>query len=150
MLKNIVGHPQQQIFWLAKEVAEAEIKRVEDNYKPDSKVEFHPQDTILSALKTLQEKIDYQAQDSMRKLESELKAAYADWQSAQERRDLHAKSVLPNAAMRLQATTIAYGAGKADFSAVLDARRHELESKIEQLDLQVAAAKARIELGFYE
>jgi hypothetical protein len=148
--EKISGHPRQLMYWLAEEIADDEIRAVEDGYKPDPKIELHPEEPIMSALHALREKIGFQSEDSIRMLRSELSRAYTDWQFAQERYDLYEKSVAPNASRRLQATVIDYGNGKADFSVLLEARRYALEAKIELLQLQIAAAKARIQLGYYE
>jgi outer membrane protein TolC len=58
--------------------------------------------------------------------------------------------ILPLTALRIDSTLTAYKAGQAGYDRVLEARRAELENRLERLNLEVARAKAVVMLQYYQ
>ncbi|MDF3034979.1 MAG: hypothetical protein K0S28_253 [Paucimonas sp.] len=142
--------PQQTGYWLAKSIAADELKKVEQMEKSFTGPDDSPQQKVLMAMRALRDSIHHHALDNLRELQAEARKAFAEWNAATNKRDLQEQSVLPNAARRLQATVKAYGVGKTEFAEVLEARRNEIEARMQHLHLTVEAAKARIHLEMYE
>ncbi len=88
--------------------------------------------------------------DARRGLLAELRAAYAEWQSARARVERYEKSLLPLAEARIDTALAGYRAGKADFAAVSAARREALETRMQLLTLRVAQARAAVELDYFK
>lgn len=89
-------------------------------------------------------------EDMRRGLLAELRAMYAEWQSARARVAAYDKTLLPLAETRVDNALANYRAGKSDFAAVSAARREVLETRMQRLAVQVAEARAASELDYFK
>ena len=88
-------------------------------------------------------------EDNLREMQAMLARAYAEWTSANERLARYRASTLPQAAARTEAALAAYRTGRADLAKVLEARRMELDLRMQQLMLEGEAARAQVQISYY-
>lgn len=108
------------------------------------------QDRMLAARLAEVDRMAAVLEDRRRELAADLAAAWADWQSADMRLNRLTTDILPLAERRIDSALAAYQTGKAGYDRVLEARRAGLETRLEQLDLEVARAKAAVMLQYYQ
>jgi outer membrane protein TolC len=176
LLSALADHPQLGLVLGQKALAETEVALAREATKSDRTVELgyyarnggrsdmlmfqiafelpifaaQKQDNELAAKLRLAEKVREQHADQQRMLRAELQAAREEWRLAGERlRNLRA-TILPDADARLQSLAAQYGAGGAGLGLVLEARRAVIESRMQELALRAAQARARIGLQYYE
>jgi outer membrane protein TolC len=70
------------------------------------------------------------------------------WQANRSRRERYASTLIPLAAERTQAATVAYGSGRETLAGVLEARVAELEARVAMLDLEHETARVWAELQY--
>ncbi|HEY7759295.1 MAG TPA: TolC family protein [Burkholderiales bacterium] len=87
--------------------------------------------------------------DNLREMQAMLARAYAEWAAANERLARYRNSTLPQASARTDATLAAYRAGRGELAAVLEARRMEIDLRMQQLMLEGEAARAQVQIGYY-
>lgn len=87
-------------------------------------------------------------EDRRRMLLADLRAAHADWQTAEARLERLEKDTLPLAQRRVESALAAYRVSQAGYDRVLEARRAELEARLEMLSVAVARARAAVELKY--
>ena len=170
-------HPQHGVMLLAQSVAESDVALAREASKPDRSIEFgyfaregqnrsdmigvqvsfelpmwqdRKQDRLLAAKLKLAERVREQREDHLRTLRAELEAAYSDWRIAGERLANFDRASLPAAEGRLQSLLATHAAGRAELAAVLEARRQLIEARVQQLAFQVALAKARVSIAYFE
>ena len=107
------------------------------------------QNRLLAARQALLEQARAQREDRLRSLSAELEKAYVEWHAAGERIAWFDSDVLPHAAQRVEAALAAYRAAQDDLAAVLEARRAELEARLQRLALRVAQEKAQVQLQYF-
>jgi outer membrane protein TolC len=107
------------------------------------------QDRQLAARLAELDAMRAQREDRLRVLQSGLQAALAERQSLQARIARFEQSILPVTAQRTEATLVSYRNGKAELAAVLETRRAELDTGLQLLALQVAEAKAAVQLEYF-
>jgi len=107
----------------------------------------HRQDREESARLASVEQMRAEREDATRAHVAEARAMLQEWQAGRERLKLHETRLLPLAAERVAAATTAYRGGSGNLAAVLDARRQELDARIERLKLEMETARlwARLE-----
>jgi outer membrane protein TolC len=88
--------------------------------------------------------------DNLREMEAMVKRHFAEWRSALERIERYRASILPQATQRVEVALSAYRSGRGDLAAVLDARRAELDLRMQQIMLETEAAKAQVQIVFYD
>jgi outer membrane protein TolC len=105
------------------------------------------QDREEAARRAEVEQMRAEREDATRAHVAEARAMLQEWQSGRERLRLHETRLLPLAADRVTAATTAYRAGSGSLAAVADARRAELDARIEKLKLEMETARlwARLE-----
>jgi len=89
-------------------------------------------------------------EDNLREMEAMVKRHYGEWRSALERVERYRASILPQATQRVQIALAAYRSGRGDLAPVLDARRMELDLRLQQIALESDAAKAQVQIVFYD
>ncbi|NWG87164.1 MAG: TolC family protein [Hydrogenophilaceae bacterium] len=89
-------------------------------------------------------------EDRRRMLEADLRMAYADWQVAHERLERIEREILPLAARRVDSALTAYRSNQVGYDRVLEARRAEVEARLERLTQAVAQARAATLLTYFE
>ena len=70
------------------------------------------------------------------------------WQSDRERLSRYDASLLPLAADRIDAALAAYGGGTGTLSSVLEARRAQIDTRLERIRLEQDAARLWAQLNF--
>lgn len=88
--------------------------------------------------------------DALRNHQADVARYYAQWQSANDRLSgSFDRDILPTARARIEAALAAYQAGKADLASVLEARRAELDLRLQRLTLMVDKARALTQLQYF-
>jgi len=171
---DVENHPQLAMFAPMTAAAEAEAKLAAIATKPDYSVELsygargaaytnmvslmvrmdlpvfsgsRQEPAALAKLKQA-EQARAQAEDARRRYESEVRAALADYDIARQRVERNEKDIVPLAEERASATLAAYEGGRADLSAVLEARRMLLEARLMALNVRAEAARAWAGLAY--
>lgn len=108
------------------------------------------QDRRLAARRAEVAQMEAMLEDQRRMLAADLAMAHADWWSADERLGRLEKDILPLAGRRVESALAAYTSGRGGYDRVLEARRAELEARLEQLDLEMARTRAAVMLRYYE
>lgn len=105
------------------------------------------QNREVAAKLALVEQARAQRDEMLRNHVAEIRGWIADWENGRERRVRYERELLPLAQQRTQATLVAYRGAKANLSDVLAARRDELDTRLQalQLDLENARLWARIQ-----
>ncbi|MGR6800166.1 TolC family protein (plasmid) [Sphaerotilus sulfidivorans] len=98
------------------------------------------QDRELSARLALVEQARAQREDATREHLTETRLRFLAWQGNQARLAHYDRTLLPLAAERTQATLTAYRGGSGSLDAVLDARRLEIDTRIDRLRLDMETA----------
>jgi outer membrane protein TolC len=88
-------------------------------------------------------------EDQQREHEAEIRLNADDWQRLQQRLRYYDERLLPQAQVRIEAATAAYGAAAGTLKSVLDARRFALELALQKLELQADAAKHQLQLRYF-
>jgi outer membrane protein TolC len=88
-------------------------------------------------------------EDAIRQHLAEAQAASADWDAATSRLKRFDESLLPLSQQRADAALAAYRGGRGDLASVLQARRDELDIKLQQLQLTADQARAYAQLLYF-
>jgi outer membrane protein TolC len=171
---DVENHPQLAMFAPMTAAAEVEARLAAIATKPDYSVELsygargaaytnmvslmvrmdlpvfagsRQEPAALAKLKQA-EQARAQAEEARRRYESEVRAALADYDIARQRVERNEKDIVPLAEERAKATLAAYEGGRADLSAVLEARRMLLEARLMALNVRAEAARAWAGLAY--
>ena len=106
------------------------------------------QDRELSAKLARVEQARAQLADAQRAHEAEVRAMLEEWHSHTRRLQRYDVALLPLAAQRSAAATSAYRGGGAPLGAVLEARRAELETRMERLRIEMELARLWAQLTY--
>jgi outer membrane protein TolC len=88
-------------------------------------------------------------EDAVRQHLAEAQAASADWDAATSRLKRFDESLLPLSKQRADAALAAYRGGRGDLTPVLQARRDELDIRLQQLQLTEDQARAYAQLLYF-
>jgi outer membrane protein, heavy metal efflux system len=88
-------------------------------------------------------------EDSVRLHLAEARAALADWEAARDRAKHYDESLLPLARERVKTTLATYRGGRGELAPVLEARRMELDLKVQRLQLVSEQAAAYAQLLYF-
>jgi outer membrane protein TolC len=88
-------------------------------------------------------------EDAIRQHLAEAQAAAADWTAATSRLKRFDESLLPLSRERADAALAAYRGGRGDLTPVLQARRDELDIRLQQLQLTADQARAYAQLLYF-
>jgi outer membrane protein TolC len=80
--------------------------------------------------------------------EAEVRAMLAEWRSHEDRLRRYDASLLPLASQRSEAAIASYRAGSGPLTAVLDARRNEVEVRLERLRIEMDRARIWAQLNY--
>jgi outer membrane protein TolC len=108
------------------------------------------QNRNLASKNALLEKARAQRDDNAREMRADIATHYANWHGYRQRAEHFERSVLPTAQARIDSALAAYRAGQGNFSAVLEAQRALLELQLQRLSLAVDAARAQVQLHYFE
>lgn len=106
------------------------------------------QDREEAAKLSAVEQMRAEREDATRAHVAEARAMLQEWQSNRERMKRYDAGLLPLAGERVNATLAAYRGGGANLSAVLEARRSEIEVRIERLRLEMDTARLWAQLNY--
>jgi outer membrane protein TolC len=167
-------HPQIAVLAREEDVARAEVKLAEANRKPDWSVEVgfqqrgaaysnmlsvglsiplqwdraNRQDRELAARIAQPDGARAERDDALRAHVAATKAMLGDWQSGRERLARYRGELLGLAADRTAATLAAYRGGKSSLPEVLAARRGEIDTRLQAIELEADTAKLWAQLNF--
>lgn len=85
-------------------------------------------------------------EDARRRHRSAFDAMRIEWKSLRERQRLLESALMPVTRQRIDAVLAAYGSGQQNLSAVLEARRAEVDARIQILELEREAARSWAQL----
>jgi outer membrane protein TolC len=106
------------------------------------------QDRRLASRLAAKAKHEQQHENHRRMLLAELEAAHANWQTLALRLERFDRDVLPQAVNRVEAALAGYRGARVDLASVVEARRAELELRLQRLMLEVELARARAQLDY--
>lgn len=106
------------------------------------------QDRELAAKLALVEQARAQTEELTREHAAEIRAIVIEWQSNRERLTRHDNSLIPLANERTRATLAAYRGGAGSLSTVLEARRGEIDARLERLRLAMDTARLWAQLNY--
>ena len=106
------------------------------------------QDRELASKLALADRAKAQQEDVLRNHTAEVRSMFNEWENGQERSARYERELVPLAQDRTQAALAAYRGGKGDLSAVLAARRNEIEVRTQALQLEMDTARAWAQLTF--
>lgn len=169
-------HPQFAMMLKQEAVARAEVHIAQSNKRADWSVELmyqqrgpaysnmvsvnvsvplqwdqkDRQDRDVAAKLALAEQMRAQREEAVREYMAEIQAWLQEWQSNRDRLAYYDSALIPLAADRTRAAIAAYRGGAGPLASVLEARRLEIDARIEQLGLEreTASVWARLEYLF--
>jgi outer membrane protein TolC len=106
------------------------------------------QDRDLAAKLALAEKAQAQRDEALRAHVAEVQAMVNDWQNGKARLRRYEGELVPLARDRIQALVSAYRAGKGELSAVVAARRNELDVRTQSLEIEADTARTWAQLRY--
>ena len=106
------------------------------------------QDRELAARLASVDEARARREELQRAHEAEVRAMLQEWRSHQERLGRYDASLLPLATQRSEAALASYRAGSGPLTAVLDARRGELDVRIERLRIEMDRARIWAQLNY--
>jgi len=170
---RLARHPQLALMARQEEVARAEAEVARANRQPDWSVELmvsqrgpaysnmvslgvsiplpwdraNRQDRELAARLALAEQLRAERDEAAREHQAETRSWLQSWQGNRERLAHYDRALIPLAAERTHAALAAYRGGGGPLSAVLDARRMEIDTRMDRLrlEMETAALWARLE-----
>lgn len=99
------------------------------------------QDRDLAAKLALVEQARAQTEETIREHAAEIRAMVIEWQSNRERLKRHDNLLIPLASERTRAALAAYRGGAGNLTTVLEARRGEIDARMERLRLAMDTAR---------
>lgn len=171
---QLVHHPQIAVMVKQEAMADADVQLARANKKADWSAELmfnqrgpaysnmvsvnlsiplqwdqkNRQDRELAAKLATAEQVRAQREDASREHVAEAQAMLQEWQSNRERLIRYDASLLPLAADRTRAALAGYRGGTVNLSAVLDARRAEIDTRLERLRLDLETARLWAQLNY--
>ena len=106
------------------------------------------QDRDIAAKNALIDQLQAQREDLLRVHTTELRVMQAEWASFGQRIKRIDESLIPLAAERTSAANIAYRSGTGMLTAVLDARKNEIDVRMQRLDLEREQARVWAQLTY--
>jgi outer membrane protein TolC len=89
-------------------------------------------------------------EDVQRAHEAEVRTMLLEWRNHEQRLQRFAAQLLPLAQQRIEAALTAYRAGSGSLSAVLEARRAELDVRVQQLRIEMDLARLWAQLTYLD
>lgn len=167
-------HPDLQVIHAEREAADTEVRLAQANKLSDWSVEAsfsqrgpaysdmlyfgvsiplqwdrkNRQDREVAAAVAMVDESTARYEDALRSREAEVRSMLNDWQSGKERVKRYRDSLIPTTQQRTAAALTSYSTGKSDLSVVLNARRDEIDVRIQALALERDTARAWAQLKF--
>ena len=167
-------HPRIALLEKQEDVAQAEAEVSQANRQPDWSVELmfnqrgptysnmvsvnvsvplpwdraNRQDRELAAKRAVVEQLRAEREEATRAQVAEAKVMLQEWQSDRARLRRYDEALLPLAGDRTQASVAAYRGGGGTLASVLEARRNEIDTRIERIRLEMETARLWAQLEF--
>jgi outer membrane protein TolC len=106
------------------------------------------QDREVSAKLALADQARAQREEALRMHVAETEVMWQEWESDRARLVRYDETLIPLAAERTRAALTAYRSGSGMLAAVLDARRNEIDTRIERVRLESEAARLWAQLNY--
>ena len=106
------------------------------------------QDRELAARLATVERLRAEREEATRVHVTEASTLLQEWQSDRERLLRYDDSLIPLASARVRAATVAYGGNTGTLSAALEARRNEIDVRVERLRLEMDATRLWAQLNY--
>jgi outer membrane protein TolC len=174
LTEHLKDHPGLALLAAQVDAAQAELKLAQANTRPDITVEaayqqrgsaysnmvsvgvsiplqidqFNRQDREVAAKAAMLREAQARYDDALAAEEAMLRTLVNDWQSGKERLTRLSGDLLSAAKNRTESALAAYRSGKGDLSAVLSARRDEIDASLQLLTLQMDTARLWAQLNF--
>ncbi|WP_454902690.1 TolC family protein [Variovorax gossypii] len=171
---RLAHHPQIQLMLMQEETAKAEAEIARANKKSDWSVEVmysqrgaaysnmlsvnlsvplqwdqkNRQDRELASKLAMVERMRAEREEATRSHVSEAMAMLQEWQSDRDRLARYDNSLIPLAAERTRAAIAAYRGGAAPLYGVLEARRNEIDIRMERIRLEMDAGRLWAQLNY--
>jgi outer membrane protein TolC len=172
---TLAEHPLIAVFTRQEDVAIAEAQLARANREPDVSVELmysqrgpaysnmvslnvsvplqwdrrDRQDRELAAKLAVVDRMRAEREEALRAHVAEARSMLQEWNGQRERLALYDRTLVPLAGERTQAALAAYRAGAGTLAAVLDARRGEIDARIERIRLEMEIARLWAQLSFF-
>lgn len=173
-VEDLKRHPQLAVLAAQQEAAQTDARTAQANTRSDWTVEaaYQQRGPAFSNMLSIGVSIPLQLDQKNRQyrevgarlaLVDEAKANYEegsrayqaqvstlinDWQNGKERVARYAAQLLPIAGQRTQAALTAYRIGKSDLASALTARRDEVDTRIQALNLELDTARLWAQLNY--
>jgi len=171
---RLAHHPDIAVMVKREEVAQAEVDVARANKKTDVSVELmysqrgpsysnmvsvnvaiplqwdqkNRQDREVSAKLAALEQMRAEREEATRMHVAELLAMWQEWQSNRERLTRYDTSIIPLATERTRASVAAYRGTSGSLTAVLDARRNEIDTRMDRLRIEMDTARLWAQLNY--
>ena len=106
------------------------------------------QDRELAAKLAIAEQMRAQREEATREYTAETRAMLQEWQSDRGRMARYGDTLIPLAQERTRAAIAAYRGGGGSLASVLEARRGEIDTRIDRLRLEMDAARLWAQLNY--
>lgn len=172
--RHLQVHPNVAVLAAQAEVLEVEVKQAQANARPDWTVEasysrrgpsysdmvsigvsipwqidrVNRQDREFAGKVHLLAQAEAKVEDALRAEEAMVRTLLNDWTAGKERLDRLTNDLKPVARNRTDAALTAYRAGKGDLTAVLAARRDDIEVRLQLLTLELDVARQWAQLTY--
>ena len=171
---EVASHPQIALLARREDVARAEANVASSNKRADWSVELmysqrgpaysnmvsinvsiplqwdqkHRQDRELAARLSMTEQARAEREEATRERAAEVRTWRTSWQNSRDRLRRYDESLLPLAAERTRAALAAYRGGAGPLAALLEARRMEIDTRMERLRIEMDSAALWAQLQF--
>ena len=171
---NLESHPHLAMYAPMQAMAASEMKLADATRSPDWSLELtygqrgpsytnmlsvevrvdlpifqsRRQDPAVASKLALVEQVRAQAEDARRAHAAEIETMMADWHAAKARLQRYTAELLPLAHERTEVMLASYRGGKGDLAPVLEARKGEIETRMNHLTAQNDLARAWAQLNF--
>ena len=171
---RLAHHPQLQVMSKQEEIAEAEADVARANRQPDWTVELmynqrgpafsnmvsvnvsipvpwdraNRQDRELAAKLAAAGQMRAQREEAAREHVADAQVMLQEWQSNRARVARYEDALIPLSAERTRAAIDGYRGGTVNLAAVLDARRAEIDTRLERLRLELDTARLWAQLNY--
>ncbi|MED5622390.1 TolC family protein [Ideonella sp. BN130291] len=169
----VAHHPELALMAQQESIAQADADLARSNLQPDPSVELmfsqrgpgysnmvsvtvsvplqwdrpHRQDRELAARLATVAQVRAQREEATRAHAADTRALLQEWRSARQRLQRYDDALQPLAQQRSQAALAAYRGGAGPLAAVLEARRAEIDTRMDRLRLEMEAARLWVRLN---
>jgi len=157
----VAHHPQIAVLKRQEDVAQADVAIAQTNKRaafsnmisinlsvPLQWDQKHRQDRELAAKLALVEQARAQTEEMTREHAADIRGMVIEWQSNRERLTRHDSALIPLASERTRAALAAYRGGAGSLTMVLEARRGEIDARMERLRLAMDTARLWAQLNY--